>query len=433
MSIEFLDEIVRNQKLGKPCEVVSVCSSHPFVLKAAMARAVRTGTSVLVESTCNQVNQFGGYTGMTPADFAVYVATLARQTGLAPDKVLLGGDHLGPSVWQNEPAENAMQKSLDLVQAYVRAGYIKIHLDASMKLADDDPNVPLDVELSAQRAAYLAEAAEQAVTSLGTAPAPRYVIGTEVPIPGGAQVHEDRLQVTSVENVRRTIEVTRAAFMRNKLDSAWERVQAVVVQPGVEFGDDFVLDYQPKAAADIVLFIETQPKMVFEAHSTDYQKRESLRQLIRDHFAILKVGPALTFAMREAVFALAWMEAELIPASERSGLIDVLEQAMFRNPSYWQKYYHGSPQELAFARRFSLSDRSRYYWSDIHVQAAFRKLLANLSARPLPLALLSQFAPEQLLHIRDGLIANDPEAIILDRIDRVLDVYQIEPSISQNE
>ncbi len=173
--------------------------------------------------------------------------------------------------------------------------------------------------------------------------------------------------------------------------------------------------------------------MVFEAHSTDYQKRESLRQLIRDHFAILKVGPALTFAMREAVFALAWMEAELIPASERSGLIDVLEQAMFRNPSYWQKYYHGSPQELAFARRFSLSDRSRYYWSDIHVQAAFRKLLANLSARPLPLALLSQFAPEQLLHIRDGLIANDPEAIILDRIDRVLDDYQIEPSISQNE
>ncbi len=256
MSIEFLDEIVRNQKLGKPCGVVSVCSSHPFVLKAAMARAVRTGTSVLVESTCNQVNQFGGYTGMTPADFASYVMTLAGKIGLTPEKVLLGGDHLGPSVWQNEPAENAMQKSLDLVQAYVRAGYIKIHLDASMKLADDDPNVPLDVELSAQRAADLAEAAEQAVTSLGTAPVPRYVIGTEVPIPGGAQVHEDRLQVTSVENVRRTIEVTRAAFMRNKLDSAWERVQAVVVQPGVEFGDDFVLDYQSKAAADIVLFIE---------------------------------------------------------------------------------------------------------------------------------------------------------------------------------
>ncbi len=430
MSIEFLDRIVDSQKRGEAGGVASVCSSHPFVLKAALERAVRSGTPVLVESTCNQVNQFGGYTGMTPADFATYVAALARQTGLAPDKVLLGGDHLGPSVWQEEPAESAMQKSLELVQAYIRAGYVKIHLDASMKLADDDPRQPLDVELSAQRAAALAAAAERAHASLGAAPAPRYVIGTEVPIPGGAQVHEERLQVTAVENVRRTIEVTHAAFVRQGLGAAWERVQAVVVQPGVEFGDDFVLDYQPKAAADLVRFIETQDKMVFEAHSTDYQTHASLNQLVRDHFAILKVGPALTFALREAVFALAWIEDELLPASERSGLQAVLEQAMLRNPRHWQKYYHGSMQDLEFARKYSLSDRSRYYWGDVQVQAAFSRLLANLSARPLPLALLSQFAPEQLARIREGSLANHPEAILLDRIDRVLEDYRMEPSIS---
>src|ERR1035437_2518016 len=119
MSIEFLDEIIHSQKLGELRGVASICSSHPYVLKAAMQRAVRTGIPVLVESTCNQVNQFGGYTGMTPADFASYVMTLAGQTGLAPEKVLLGGDHLGPSVWQDEPAESAMQKSLELVQAYI--------------------------------------------------------------------------------------------------------------------------------------------------------------------------------------------------------------------------------------------------------------------------------------------------------------------------
>jgi D-tagatose-1,6-bisphosphate aldolase subunit GatZ/KbaZ len=431
MSIEFLDQIVRSQKLGEPYGLASVCSSHPFVLKAAMERAVRTGTPVLVESTCNQVNQFGGYTGLTPADFATYVATLASQVGLAPEKVLLGGDHLGPSVWQDEPAESAMQKSLQLVQAYIQAGYVKIHLDASMKLADDDPRHALDVELSAQRAAALAEVAEQAHASLGAAPAPRYVIGTEVPIPGGAQVHEDRLQVTAVDNVRRTIEVTQEAFIGLNLGSAWERVQAVVVQPGVEFGDDFVLDYQPQAAADLVRFIETQPRLVFEAHSTDYQTHAALDQLVQDHFAILKVGPALTFALREAVFALAWMEEELFPASERSGLPAVLEDAMLRNPRHWQKYYRGSAQELAFARKYSLSDRSRYYWSDAQVQAAFNRLLANLSSRPLPLALLSQFSPQQLPRIRDGSLANNPEAILLDRIDRVLEDYQMEPSINQ--
>jgi D-tagatose-1,6-bisphosphate aldolase subunit GatZ/KbaZ len=191
-------------------------------------------------------------------------------------------------------------------------------------------------------------------------PAPRYVIGTEVPIPGGALVHEDRLQVTAVENVHRTIEVTHTAFTRQKLDSAWERVQAIVVQPGVEFGVDFVLDYQSEAATDLIQFNETQPKLVFEAHSTDYQTHTSLHHLVRDHFAILKVGPALIFALCEAVFALAWMEDELLPASERSDLKTVLKQAMLRNPRHWQKYYRGSTQELAFARKYSLSDRFRY-------------------------------------------------------------------------
>jgi D-tagatose-1,6-bisphosphate aldolase subunit GatZ/KbaZ len=173
--------------------------------------------------------------------------------------------------------------------------------------------------------------------------------------------------------------------------------------------------------------------LVFEAHSTDYQARASLQHLVRDHFAILKVGPALTFALREAVFALAWMEHELFPVSERSGLMDVLEQAMLHNPKYWQKYYHGSAQDLAFARKYSLSDRSRYYWSDAQVQAAFSRLLTNLSPRPLPMALISQFAPDQLPRIRDGRIENNPEAIILDRIDRVLEDYQMEPSRRRKE
>ena len=77
-----------------------------------------------------------------------------------------------------------------------------------------------------------------------------------MPIPGGAQHYEDGLQVTSADNIRRTIEVTWAAFLREGLDSAWERVQAVVVQPGVEFGSDFVLEYQPQAATGLVRFIE---------------------------------------------------------------------------------------------------------------------------------------------------------------------------------
>ena len=423
MSIETLDRIVRDQKRGQSRGIASICSSHPYVLKAAMQRASRAGRLLLVESTCNQVNQFGGYTGLTPAAFVEYLKRSVQEAGMPQENLLLGGDHLGPSVWQEEPSASAMPKAIDLVRAYVRQGYVKIHLDASMKLADDDPSGPLDLELAAARTASLAKAAEQAAAERGEGIAPRYVIGTEVPIPGGAQVHEDSLQPTTAAEVQRTIEVTRAAFLQNGLEAAWERVQAVVVQPGVEFGDDFVIDYQPASAAELVRFIEAQPGLVYEAHSTDYQTPQNLALLVRDHFTILKVGPALTFAFREAAYALAWMEAELVPAAERSELIGALEQAMLRDPRHWKKHYHGTPAEQAFARHYSLSDRARYYWPEPGVQAAFEHLLQNLSRRPLPLTLLSQFAPRQYEHIRAGSIRNTPEAVILDRIDQVLEDY----------
>ena len=177
---------------------------------------------------------------------------------------------------------------------------------------------------------------------IGLAPVrlPRYIIGTEVPIPGGATAHEEGVSVTKAEDVRQTIQVTREAFLREGLESAWERVVGVVVQPGVEFGDDFVLPYQPSAAKELSKFIESQP-MVYEAHSTDYQTREALTNLVRDHFAILKVGPGLTFAFREAVFALAMIENELFPEDQRSNIIQVLDDVMVKHPEHWKKYYHG--------------------------------------------------------------------------------------------
>jgi len=236
--VNYLDFIVAVQKIGEVRGIPSVCSAHPWVLRTAM-RQMADGY-LLVEATCNQVNQFGGYTGMTPVDFISYVRGIARENDFPLEKLILGGDHLGPNVWKNEPAESAMQKSLDMVRAYVQAGFTKIHLDASMKLADDAPGV-LSPEIIARRAAQMAKVAETAAPDASQL---RYVIGTEVPVPGGAQEREKTVSVTRVEDARQTIEVTKAAFHRVGLASAWERVLAVVVQPGVEFGDDFVLEYQ---------------------------------------------------------------------------------------------------------------------------------------------------------------------------------------------
>jgi D-tagatose-1,6-bisphosphate aldolase subunit GatZ/KbaZ len=200
---------------------------------------------------------------------------------------------------------------------------------------------------------------------------------------------------------------------------------AVVVQPGVEFGDDFVLEYRPEVARELSAFIETDPHLVYEAHSTDYQTQEALRNLVRDHFAILKVGPALTFAFREAIFALANIEKELFPAEACSDVPQALDNAAMRCPEYWRKYYHGNSEEQAFKRKYSLSDRIRYYWGVPQVQSAFGRLLQNLAGKPLPGALVSQFMPGQWEKIRSRQIDNTPEALILDRVVSVLDAYAL--------
>jgi D-tagatose-1,6-bisphosphate aldolase subunit GatZ/KbaZ len=450
MKINYLDEILNAQKRGEALGLPSICSAHPWVLKAAMSRAgtgttssrAGTGTTspktlkvpgvvpegeafrvLLIESTCNQVNQFGGYTGMTPAAFVDYVHGLAIENGFPSERLMLGGDHLGPGPWQKEPAESAMEKAADMLRAYVQAGYTKLHLDASMRLGDDDPSRPLEVQASARRTAWLARVAEETLAKVSKpSQGLRYVIGSEVPIPGGATAHEDSLHVTQVADARRTLELTQAAFAAEGLEASWERVIALVVQPGVEFGDDFVLEYEPAAGRTLAQLAESSV-CVYEAHSTDYQTGQALHSLVRDHFAILKVGPGLTFAFREAVFALADIENELLLPDQQSRLVEALEGAMLRNPANWQGYYHGTPQDQALSRKYSLSDRCRYYWGDAPVQSALTRLLKNLGERPLPRTLLSQFLPLQLERVLTGQIDNSPQALILDKIRSVLEVY----------
>jgi len=228
---------------GRPGGIASLCSAHPMVLRAGLRQALEDGTPLLIEATCNQVNQFGGYTGMTPADFRDGVRALALEEGLPWERVILGGDHLGPNPWRGEPAGTALDKAGSLVEAFAAAGYRKLHLDASMPCAGDP--VPLPDALVAERAAWLCKMAEAAAAP---GPRPVYVIGTEVPTPGGAGAHETALTPTAPEALARTLDVTEAAFLKAGQAPAWERVVAVVVQPGVEFGETGVHAYDRAGA-----------------------------------------------------------------------------------------------------------------------------------------------------------------------------------------
>jgi D-tagatose-1,6-bisphosphate aldolase subunit GatZ/KbaZ len=390
---DVLGDLRSDHLAGRRRGLASVCSAHPDVLAAAMHAALAGPGALLVEATAGQVNQYGGYTGMTPEAFVAGLRRLAAAGGFPPERLTVGADHLGPYVWRADPAEAAMARCEELIRRCVRAGFRKLHLDTGFGCADDPaPLVP--PEQAAARAVRLCRAAEAAVAK-GQA-RPFYVVGAEVPAPGGDLAGDEAPAVTPVADLVDALDRLRAGFRAAGLESAWERVVAVVVQPGVEFGDEHAAAYRSERAAALSAFHARLPGiMTFEIHSTDYQPAEALDRLTADHFTLLKLGPCLTHACHRAVLALERLEGELLagrPGVERSGVADALEAAMLADPAHWQTHYRGGPDELRRLRLESLRDRARYYWGAPAVQSALGRLRRNL-AGPLPLPRVERFFP----------------------------------------
>ena len=242
--------------------------------------------------------------------------------------------------------------------------------------------------------------------------------GSEVPVPGGETGRHATLAVTTPEAARRTLDLHRTAFAARGLDDAFGRVVGLVTQPGVDFGNDQIIGYQRAPAAGLAASAVALGGPLFEAHSTDYQTVGALGHLVRDHFAILKVGPELTFAYRQAVMALERLEALMGLAP--SGVTDALLAAMRARPADWRAYVEDGPRETTLML-FGLSDRLRYYWPDAAVQQAQARLFAALrQARPEP-GLVAQ--------VTGGLVAATdpaslPETVIRRMVGAVVQKYR---------
>lgn len=375
-------------KIGQRPGITCVCSAHPLVIEAGLVEAHEAGEVPCIEATCNQVNQDGGYTGMTPVDFRNLVMKIADAVNVPRDSILLGGDHLGPNPWRDLPAAEAMEKALVMTKAYAQAGFSKIHLDASMSCADDP--TPLSEATIAARAADLMVQAEEGAR-LGGHPPPGYIIGTEVPVPGGASEGHEHLTVTKPADADSTISAHVSALIETDLEHVWPRIVGLVVQPGVEFGQVEIDRYIPAAAQDLSDWRAAKATLVFEAHSTDYQTAKALSQLVNDGFPILKVGPGLTFAMREAFYGLDAIAGEICQDYVAGSLPTAMESAMDNNPQYWRSYVFGTEADQKTQRHFGLSDRIRYLWPDSDANAAVDELFEALRETEIPWPLISQY------------------------------------------
>ncbi|MDK2886466.1 MAG: D-tagatose,6-bisphosphate aldolase subunit GatZ/KbaZ [Thermosipho sp. (in: thermotogales)] len=390
--------------------IFSVCSSNEYVIRASIEFAKEKNEYLLLEATCHQVNQFGGYTGFTPEKYVEYIKDLIKKYNFPEDKLLLGGDHLGPDPWKEMPASLAMENAEELVKSFVKAGFRKIHLDCSMPLGNDTKK--LNVLTIAKREARLYEIAEKYSQSTKLV----YVVGTEVPAAGGG---EEVTDVTTLDELRDSLESLEKVFQN--FPGALEKIITMVVRLGISFNNYEVDDYNSDKTKDILNYIKNK-RLFIEAHSTDYQSKKALKEMVSDGIRILKVGPALTSAFRRAVFFLTFIEDEIIEKDKKSNLIKKIVTVMKKMPKYWKKYYTDSNKSIEIMLKYSLLDRIRYYWNEPEIKDSLNILLRNLENN-IPDELLYQFFPEQFELIRLGILKNTPEEIIKYEIKKELQKY----------
>lgn len=413
---EILRRVIARNRAGEAAAIPSVCSAHPEVLRACLMRAEVLDRPIVIEATSNQVNPDGGYTGLTPAGFVGFVGQIAAAAGVRRERIIFGGDHLGPQVWRKGAADAAMARARDMVTAYVQAGFAKIHLDCSQGCAGEPAQ--LGNALAAARAAELAQACHAAAADPG---ALLYVIGTEVPPPGGARKDEAAaIAPTTAASASATLAAHAAAFTRLGLVAEIGQIGGLVVQPGVEFSPMAVHHLPLARDPGLRAVLADWPQTCLEAHSTDYQHPAAYPRLAALGFAFQKVGPALTFAFRQAVYGLDTL-CQMAGWASGASLCDTMERLMLADPGAWQGHYHG--EDLRLQRHFGLADRIRYYWPQPEAKATVARLLADLQGRALPEALLRQVFAPAVLERADGLAMARPQALIAATIQLALDPY----------
>ena len=370
-------------------------SSHPLVLRALMRQS--RGANVPLFLALNENSQ-------SPAVYADYVKKLAQAEGFPVEQLFLADG------WRDSPVVQARQRVIDCV----RAGFNLIFLNCWDK---DFLGCAEDMTEVAARHVDLCQAAEQAAQSEGSLDSkPWYVLGMPTWDWNSEKLAAYQYAIES-------------AFKQAGLTNAWQRVVSLNIPMDMGFTDNFACDYQPELGADLKAFYEKEGHLVYYMPHADYQSTQALRDMLADHFALLEIGPMLSFAMREALFALAMIENEWMigkPGAHLSNLIVELDKAMQLNPAHWQAHYTtGNGFDQMLARKYSYQDRSRFYWQEKDVQSAIDQLFKNLSETPPPLTLLRQFMPDLYWPLREGTLENKPEALVIRRIQQAYQPYLV--------
>jgi len=348
-------------KVIKKNALPSFCSSNSIVLSNLIKFCKFNNLPILIESTSNQVNQFGGYSKKTPNAFIKTVKQIARKENFNLKKIFFGGDHLGPLPWKNYNSQIAMKNSLELVKSYLKAGYNKIHLDTSIKCLDDKK---INNQLVYNRTSFIFKKLnlKKYVSKVF------FVFGTEVPLSGG----NDTIKIipTSIKQIKNEFKGFRE-LLNNK-----KKYFALVIEPGMKFMHQSINKPNLKNFKKKKFFSQKN-NFTYEAHSSDYQSLKTLKNLVKNNFKFLKVGPELTYQLTKSLIFMESLEKKLVV--KKSFFTKILFRQMKKNNSFWLSYFN-KKNKTSFKNIIkSKFDRTRYYLEDRKVLSSINLLKKNIN------------------------------------------------------
>ena len=216
---------------------------------------------------------------MTPADFRRFVEDIASARRLRPRRrscsAAIISDQIRGSIFR---PMRRWQRAEAMVAAYVEAGFTKIHLDTSMGCARRARGARRRRRRRARRAPRGGRRSGRATRAVGAARLRHRHRGPDARRRDACLGRRSRSRRPR-RRWQRSLRTARP-LPRAGIGDAFERVIALVVQPGVEFDHERVVAYEPARAKALDGVLERERSIVFEAHSTDYQPPELLQALV---------------------------------------------------------------------------------------------------------------------------------------------------------
>ncbi len=343
----------------------SFCTSNIFVLKSLLHFCKYKNLPALIETTSNQVNQYGGYSGNKPKDFIKKINNLIKKIKFNKKNIFYGGDHLGPLPWMKSKSVTALAKSIKLIDLYLKNNYIKIHIDTSIKCNDDKFLTTKEVFL---RTKYIL----RKLKKKNNLKKIFLVFGTEVPLSGGND--SKKIIPTALKQIKEEYLNFSALLKSENLPTD---NFGLVIEPGMKFMDrsitkPYLNNFKQKKS------FSKKNKFIFEAHSSDYQNFSTLKKLVKNNFKILKVGPELTFNLFKSFLFMEQIEKK--NCHSKSNFKKIILDTMFKNKDHWKNYFnHLSKKKLSNNITNSFFDRTRYYLDEKKVSNCITNLQLNIN------------------------------------------------------